>query len=117
MVDEKWCGDLTEIRTEEGKLHLASASDFAAHRIPGFALDEHHHAELATGVLKEVAHYIDRYNTTRRASSCEMHSPVNYDQIFAAQAAEAGKAAERAQDGLRGSQTRRLVLPGGPMSC
>ena len=36
-VDEKWCGDLTEIPTCEGKLYLASVLDLAARRIPGFA--------------------------------------------------------------------------------
>ncbi|MGH9918810.1 MAG: IS3 family transposase [Nitrososphaerales archaeon] len=168
--DEKWCGDLTEIPTDEGKLYLASVLDLAARRIPGFAMDEHHDAELATGALKmaaairggdvrgvifhsdkgseytasdfeeacdrlgvvqsmgrvgscfdaaieswhstlefellsrrrfttkaearrEVARYIDRYNTTRRHSSCEMHSPVAYEQILAARAAEKEKAA------------------------
>ena len=48
-ADEKWCGDLTEIPTEEGKLYLASVLDLAARRIPGFALSEHHDAEVAAG--------------------------------------------------------------------
>lgn len=50
--DEKWCGDLTEIPTDEGKLYLASVLDLAARRIPGFAMSEHHDAELATGALQ-----------------------------------------------------------------
>jgi putative transposase len=169
--DERWCGDLTEIPTEEGKLYLASVLDLAARRIPGFAIDEHHDAELAIGALKmaaavrggdvagvifhsdkgseftasdfeaactrlgvtqsmgrvgscfdnaaieswhstlefellsrqrfktkaearrEVARYIDRYNTTRRHSSCEMHSPVDYEQILAARVAKEERAA------------------------
>jgi len=49
--DEKWCGDLTEIPTDEGKLYLASVLDLAARRIAGFAMSEHHDAELATGAL------------------------------------------------------------------
>jgi putative transposase len=49
--DEKWCGDLTEIPTGEGKLYLASVLDLAARRIPGFAMGEHHDAELARGAL------------------------------------------------------------------
>jgi putative transposase len=169
--DEKWCGDLTEIPTDEGKLFLASVLDLAARRIPGFALGEHHDAELATGALqmaaavrggditgtifhtdkgseysasdfaaacdrlgvtqsmgrvgscfdnavveswhstlefellsrhrfetkaearRAVARYIDRYNTTRRHSSCEMHSPVDYEQILAARVVKEEKAA------------------------
>jgi putative transposase len=53
--DEKWCGDLTEIPTDEGKLYLAIVIDLAARRIPGFALGEHHDAELASGALKMAA--------------------------------------------------------------
>lgn len=53
--DEKWCGDLTEIPTEEGKLYLASVLDLAARRLAGFALGEHHDAELATGALQMAA--------------------------------------------------------------
>jgi putative transposase len=45
--DEKWCGDLTEIPTDEGKLYLASVLDLAARRIAGFAISKHHDAPLA----------------------------------------------------------------------
>jgi transposase InsO family protein len=170
-VDEKWCGDLTEIPTDEGKLYLASVIDLAARRIPGFALGEHHDAELAAGALKmaaairggdvrgvifhsdkgseytacffeevcerlgvtqsmgrvgscfdnaaseswhstlefellsrrrfatkaearrAVARYIDTYNNTRRHSSCEMRSPVHYEQLLNHRAAKEGRAA------------------------
>jgi transposase InsO family protein len=44
-------GDGTEIVTDEGKLHLASVLDMASRRIVGFALDEHHDAELARAAL------------------------------------------------------------------
>jgi len=169
--DEKWCGDLTEIETDEGKLYLASVLDLAARRIPGFALGEHHDAELAAGALKmaaavrggnvagvvfhsdkgseytaslfeevcdrlgvtqsmgrvgscfdnaaieswhstlefellsrrrfatkaearrEVARFIDRYNTTRRHSSCQMLPPVGYEQILATRGVEPERAA------------------------
>ena len=169
--DEKWCGDLTEIPTDEGKLYLASVLDLASRRIPGFAIGEHHDAELASGALvmaaavrggdvrgvifhsdkgseftasdfaelcdrlgvtqsagrvgsaldnavieswhstlefellsrwrfatkaearREVARFIDRYNTTRRHSSCEMHPPIDYEQILVARASGDEKAA------------------------
>lgn len=42
---------------------------------------------------REVARFIDRYNTTRRHSSCEMNSPVDYEQILAKRASEEEKAA------------------------
>jgi len=34
-VDQRWCGDLTEIPTDDGKLYLATALDLASRRLPG----------------------------------------------------------------------------------
>ena len=51
-INHKWCGDLTEVPTDEGKLYLATVEDLASRRIVGFGLSEHHDAELATGALK-----------------------------------------------------------------
>jgi putative transposase len=50
-VDEKWCGDLTEIPTGEGKLYLAIVEDLASRRLPGFAIGERHDAALAKAAL------------------------------------------------------------------
>jgi putative transposase len=47
----KWYGDGTEIATGEGKLYLASVLDMASRRVLGFALSEHHDAQLAYGAL------------------------------------------------------------------
>ena len=173
-IDVKWCGDLTEIPTEEGKLYLATVEDLASRRLPGFALGEHHDAELAANALKmaaavrggdvtgvifhtdkgseytadlfaqtckalrvtqsmsrvgsaldnavaesfnstlefellskhrfktkaearrAVAGYIDRYNRTRRHSTCEMKSPIQFEAILAQRAAQAARATEAA---------------------
>ena len=54
-INRKWFGDGTEIRTAEGKLYLASVLDIASRRILGFALSEHHDAELAYGALAMAA--------------------------------------------------------------
>ena len=54
-INQKWCGDLTEIPTQEGKLYLATVEDLASRRVPGFAIDEHHDATLAAGALKMAA--------------------------------------------------------------
>ena len=51
-VNRKWCGDLTEVPTDEGKLYLATVEDLASRRIVGFGLSEHHDAELATTAIK-----------------------------------------------------------------
>lgn len=50
-VNEKWYGDGTEINTDEGKLFLDSVLDMGSRRIVGFALGEHHDAELAYSAL------------------------------------------------------------------
>ena len=173
-INEKWCGDLTEIRTGEGKLYLGTVEDLASRRVVGFAIDDHHDARLAAGALKmaaavrggdvsgvtfhsdrgseytaavfgaackalgvtqsmsrvgsaldnaaaesffstlefeclrkrrfttkaearrAVAGYIDRYNRIRRHSSCEMNSPVHYEAILAARAAQEARDEEAA---------------------
>jgi len=50
-LNRRWYGDGTEIATGEGKLHLASVLDMGSRRIVGFALSEHHDAELAYAAL------------------------------------------------------------------
>ena len=55
VINAKWCGDLTEIPTAEGKLYLATVEDMASRRLPGFALGEHHDAELACSALQMAA--------------------------------------------------------------
>jgi transposase InsO family protein len=50
-INHKWCGDLTEIPTDEGKLYLATVEDLASRRLPGFAMGEHHDAALAKAAL------------------------------------------------------------------
>lgn len=50
-INVKWCGDLTEIPTDEGKLYLATVEDLASRRLPGFALGAHHDAALAKAAL------------------------------------------------------------------
>jgi transposase InsO family protein len=50
-INVKWCGDLTEIPTDEAKLYLATVEDLASRRLPGFALSEHHDAPLAKAAL------------------------------------------------------------------
>jgi transposase InsO family protein len=50
-INCKWYGDGTEIATGEGKLYLASVLDMASRRVLGFALSDHHDAQLAYGAL------------------------------------------------------------------
>jgi hypothetical protein len=49
--DVRWCGDLTEIPTDEGKLQLAAVLDLHSRRGVGFAMGLHHDAELTRAAL------------------------------------------------------------------
>jgi putative transposase len=50
-IDQRWCGDLTEVPTGEGKLYLATVLDLASRRLPGFAISEHHDSALAKAAV------------------------------------------------------------------
>ncbi|WP_256843099.1 IS3 family transposase [Ornithinimicrobium cryptoxanthini] len=52
QVNRKWYGDGTEVLTDEGKLYLDSVLDMGSRRIVGFALGEHHDADLAQAALQ-----------------------------------------------------------------
>ena len=51
-LNHKWYGDGTEIPTDEGKLYLDSVLDMGSRRIAGFAIGEHHDADLAQAALQ-----------------------------------------------------------------
>ncbi len=51
QLNQKWYGDGTEIRTDEGKLYLDSVLDMRSRRIVGFALSERHDTDLAYAAL------------------------------------------------------------------
>lgn len=50
-INVKWYGDGTDTDTDEGKLYLDSVLDVGSRRVLGFALGEHHDADLAYGAL------------------------------------------------------------------
>ncbi|WP_257980972.1 IS3 family transposase [Streptomyces sp. CB02959] len=41
VPDVRWCGDMTEIDTGEGKLYLATVIDLHSRRLLGYAMDAH----------------------------------------------------------------------------
>jgi putative transposase len=51
-LNRKWYGDGTEIPTDEGKLYLDSVLDMGSRRITGFAIVDHHDADLAQAALQ-----------------------------------------------------------------
>jgi transposase InsO family protein len=50
-----WCGDLTEVDTDEGKLYLATVLDLFSRRMLGYAMSAHHDADLAVASLSMAA--------------------------------------------------------------
>ncbi|GAA3420008.1 DDE-type integrase/transposase/recombinase [Streptosporangium vulgare] len=53
--DVLWCGDVTEIVTDEGKLYLATVEDLFSRRLLGYAMSEHHDATLTIASLQMAA--------------------------------------------------------------
>jgi transposase InsO family protein len=51
----KWCGDMTEIPTEEGKLYLATVLKLFSRRLLACPTSEHPDAELASDAIKIAA--------------------------------------------------------------
>jgi transposase InsO family protein len=51
-LNHKWYGDGTEIPTDQGKCYLDSVLDMGSRRIVGFAVGEHHDANLAQAALR-----------------------------------------------------------------
>ncbi len=50
-----WCGDLTEVDTDEGKLYFATTLDLFSRRLLGYATSAHHDAALAVASLRMAA--------------------------------------------------------------
>jgi putative transposase len=50
--NQKWCGDITEIPTTEGKLYLATTLDLFSRRLLGYATSVHPDAVLAGQAIK-----------------------------------------------------------------
>jgi len=48
----KWCGDITEIPTDEGKLYLATVLDLFSRKLLACPTSEHPNAELACDAIK-----------------------------------------------------------------
>lgn len=53
--NRKWCGDMTEIATGEGKLYLATVIDLYSRRLLACPISEHPNAELAADAIKIAA--------------------------------------------------------------
>ena len=52
-LDERWCGDITYIRTWEGWLYLATVIDIASRRVVGWATADHLRTDLVEDALRQ----------------------------------------------------------------
>jgi putative transposase len=52
QINQRWVSDLTQIDTGEGVSYLASILDLASRRVVGYALGEHHDADLAAAAVQ-----------------------------------------------------------------
>jgi transposase InsO family protein len=53
--DVLWCGDVTQIDTDEGPLYLATTEDLFSRRMLGYAMSQHHDSVLAVASLRMAA--------------------------------------------------------------
>ncbi|MET9595634.1 IS3 family transposase [Streptomyces sp. NPDC006516] len=51
-LDARWCGDITDVPTDEGWLYLATVIDIASRRVVGWATADHLRADLVADALK-----------------------------------------------------------------
>jgi putative transposase len=54
-VNQRWCGDGTEVPTGEGKLYLYVVLDLFSRRAPGYAMDVHHDQAVAIAAVQMAA--------------------------------------------------------------
>ncbi|GAA3561338.1 hypothetical protein GCM10022222_51370 [Amycolatopsis ultiminotia] len=50
-----WCGDVTQIDTDEGLLYIATTEDLFSRRMLGYAMSEHHDSALVVASLRMAA--------------------------------------------------------------
>jgi transposase InsO family protein len=85
--DVLWCGDVTQIDTDEGPLYLATTEDLFSRRLLGHAMSAHHDAALVVASLQMavttrggdvdgVIFHTDRgseYTAAKTAAACRRH--------------------------------------------
>jgi putative transposase len=77
------------IRRDQAQLKaLSNAVAESFHSTLEFELLRKHRFATKVQAQAAVAGYIDRYNRTRRHSSCEMKLPIDYEAIHTTRAAE-----------------------------
>jgi len=83
--------DRLDVHPQRAADVIDNAASESFHSTLEFELLRKHHFATRAQARTAVAAYIDRYNRTRRHSSCEMHSPIEYEAILTARVAETGR--------------------------
>ncbi|MER5322747.1 DDE-type integrase/transposase/recombinase, partial [Streptosporangium roseum] len=68
--DVLWCGDVTEIVTDEGKLYLATVQDLFSRRLLGYAMSAHHDAALTVASLQMAGDPLKSWRLFYAATGC-----------------------------------------------
>ncbi|GAA0631911.1 hypothetical protein GCM10009547_39690 [Sporichthya brevicatena] len=83
-LDQRWCGDITYIRTWQGWLYLATVIDIASRRVVGWATADHLRTDLVEEALRQAV------ATRRPAAGVIFHSDRGC-QYTSAQFADAAR--------------------------
>ncbi|MEW9551172.1 IS3 family transposase [Nonomuraea sp. NPDC050783] len=67
-VDTRWCGDITYIPAEEGRLYLATVIDIASRRVVGWATADHLRTDLSRWSADDIAAVAAALNARPRKS-------------------------------------------------
>ena len=73
-VNELWLTDITEHRTDEGKLYLCAIKDVFSGRIVGYSISDRMKAGLAVNALNNAL--------SRRRDAAVLHRPVEPAQFL-----------------------------------
>ncbi len=87
-ANEKWCGDITYVKTWDGWAYMATGIDLHSRAIVGYAIDDHMRTSLVTDALdmavtnrkpsKDVIFHSDRGSSTHHMNSLSTVSIITY---------------------------------------
>ena len=83
-INEKWCADITYVRTNEGWLYLATIKDLYSKRIVGWAMADHLGVELTIGALKmAIQHRGDVRGVIHHSDRGKQYACMEYRNLLA----------------------------------
>ncbi|CAM5590250.1 hypothetical protein SALBM311S_03189 [Streptomyces alboniger] len=107
-LDTRWCGDITYVATDEGRLYLATVIDTASRRVVGWSTADHLQTELVADALQSAC------RERRPARPVIFHSdrgcPVHKSAIRHAGNRVRRPPVRRPHRSVLGQRARRVVL-------